>query len=35
MLEHFNEEIKRRKIVLRIFPNKDSCLSLIRLLGGK
>ena len=33
MLERFNEEIKRRTIVLRIFPNEDSCLRLIRALA--
>jgi len=33
MLERFNEEIKRRTIVLRIFPNEDSCLRLIRSLA--
>lgn len=33
MLERFNEEIKRRTIVLRIFPNEESCLRLIRSLA--
>ena len=33
MLERFNEEIKRRTIILRIFPNEDSCLRLIRSLA--
>jgi len=33
MLERFNEEIKRRTIVLRIFPNEDSCLRLIGALA--
>ncbi|GAA0303032.1 IS256-like element ISRm5 family transposase [Sphingomonas oligophenolica] len=33
MLERFNEEIKRRTIVLRIFPNEDSCLRLIPALA--
>jgi transposase-like protein len=33
MLERFNEEIKRRTIVLRIFPSEDSCLRLIRALA--
>jgi len=33
MLERFNEEIKRRTIVLRIFPKEDSCLRLIRALA--
>ena len=35
MLERFNEEIKRRTIVLRIFPNQDSCLRLIRALAAE
>jgi putative transposase len=33
MLERLNEEIKRRTLVVRIFPNADSCLRLIRALG--
>jgi len=33
LLERFNKEIKRRTIVLRIFPNEDSCLRLIRSLA--
>jgi transposase-like protein len=32
MLERLNEEIKRRTRVVRIFPNVDSCLRLIRAL---
>ena len=32
MLERFNEEIKRRTRVVRIFPNRASCLKLIRAL---
>jgi putative transposase len=32
MLERLNEEIKRRTRVVRIFPNGDSCLRLIRAL---
>ena len=32
MLERLNEEIKRRTRVVRIFPNMDSCLRLIRAL---
>ncbi len=32
MLERLNEEIKRRTRVVRIFPNTDSCLRLIRAL---
>jgi putative transposase len=33
MLERLNEEIKRRTRVVRIFPNVDSCLRLIRALA--
>ena len=33
MLERFNEEIKRRTRVVRIFPNAASCLRLIRALA--
>jgi len=32
MLERINEEIKRRTYVIRIFPNAESCLRLIRAL---
>jgi transposase-like protein len=32
MLERLNEEIKRRTLVVRIFPNKESCLRLILAL---
>jgi putative transposase len=32
MLERINEEIKRRTYVIRIFPNEQSCLRLIRAL---
>jgi putative transposase len=32
MLERINEEIKRRTCVIRIFPNADSCLRLVRAL---
>ena len=32
MLERLNEEIKRRTRVVRIFPNTESCLRLIRAL---
>ena len=32
MLERLNEEIKRRTLVVRIFPNTQSCLRLIRAL---
>ena len=33
MLERLNEEIKRRTRVVRIFPNEQSCLGLIRALA--
>ena len=33
MLERFNEEIKRRTHVVRIFPNSASCLRLVRALA--
>jgi transposase-like protein len=33
MLERFNEEIRRRTRVVRIFPNGQSCLRLIRALA--
>ena len=33
MLERLNEEIRRRTQVVRIFPNHDSCLRLIRALA--
>ncbi len=33
MLERFNEEIRRRTRVVRIFPNEASCLRLIRALA--
>ena len=32
LLERLNEEIKRRTRVVRIFPNPESCLRLIRAL---
>jgi len=32
MLERLNEEIKRRTHVVRIFPNAESCLRLVRAL---
>ena len=33
MLERFNEEVRRRTRVVRIFPNEESCLRLIRALA--
>lgn len=33
MLERLNEEIRRRTRVVRIFPNGESCLRLIRALA--
>jgi transposase-like protein len=33
MLERFNEEIRRRTYVARIFPNAESCLRLIRAIA--
>jgi putative transposase len=33
MLERLNEEIKRRTYVVRIFPNTESCLRLVRALA--
>jgi putative transposase len=33
MLERINQELKRRTLVVRIFPNADSCLRLIRALA--
>jgi putative transposase len=35
MLERFNEEIKRRGRVVRIFPNEASCLRLKRALAAE
>lgn len=33
VLERFNEEIKRRTHIVRIFPNEASCLRLVRALA--
>ena len=33
MLERLNEEIKRRTHVVRVFPNAESCLRLVRALA--
>jgi putative transposase len=33
MLERINQELKRRTHVIRIFPNQESCLRLIRALA--
>jgi putative transposase len=33
MLERLNQEIKRRTLLVRIFPNEESCLRLVRALA--
>jgi transposase-like protein len=33
MLERINEEVKRRTLVVRIFPNEASCVRLVRALA--
>jgi putative transposase len=35
LLERFNQEIKRRTLVVRIFPNEASCLRLIRAVAAE
>jgi putative transposase len=35
LLERFNQELKRRSLVVRIFPNEQSCLRLIRALAAE
>lgn len=35
MLERYNEEIKRRTHIVRIFPNQEACLRLVRALAAE
>jgi putative transposase len=35
MLERLNQEIKRRTHVVRIFPDAESCLRLVRALAAE
>jgi putative transposase len=35
LLERFNQEIKRRTLVVRIFPNEESCLRLVRAVASE
>jgi transposase-like protein len=35
LLERFNQEVKRRTLVVRIFPNDASCLRLIRAIAAE
>ena len=35
MLERYNQEIKRHTHILRVFPNAESCLRLVRAQAGE
>ena len=35
LLERFNQEIKRRTLVVRIFPDQASCLRLVRAVAAE
>lgn len=35
LLERFNQEIKRRTLVVRIFPHEESCLRLVRAVASE